>query len=83
MNWYSFATLVAAYALAALFSSSISMTLTLTAWSSVWTYVIIGAWWVLTTYTLWIVPAAIVWIGALIAFVFLWIVFKIVEAFGG
>lgn len=45
MNWYQFTALIVGYALAAMFSSHVSVSVGLTVWGSFWTYIILAFWW--------------------------------------
>ena len=60
MNWYHFASLIVGYMLAAFFSSYVSMTLSLTVWGSLWTYVVLAFWWLVALFITWLIPVVIV-----------------------
>lgn len=56
MSWYHFASLIVGYILAAFFSSYVSMTIGLTLWGSVWTYVVLAFWWFIALFITWLIP---------------------------
>lgn len=62
---YKILALFIGYMLAALFSSSISMSLTLTLWGSGWTYIILLFWWFISLWIAWLVPIALMGGGLL------------------
>lgn len=68
MNWYNFASLIVGYMLAALFSSHVSMAVSLTVWGSLWTYVVIAFWWFIAIFVTWLIPAVLfgsVWLAVI------------------
>jgi len=59
MNWYGFTSLIVGYLLAAMFSSFVSLNLTLTVWASIWTYIVIAFWWLVALFITWLVPVVL------------------------
>ena len=66
MNWYHFASLIVGYLLAAMFSSYVSMTLSLTVWGSLWTYIVLAFWWLVALFVTWLIPVVIMGGGMLV-----------------
>lgn len=76
---YALFTLLLGYSVSAVLSANVAITLHLTVWSSIWTYVVILFWWMVAYVT--VVPLTLMAVGgSLILFgVFLGIVAAIIE----
>lgn len=59
MSWYHVASAVFGYLLAAMFSSYVSLTVSLTIWGNVWTWVILVFWWFVALWITWLIPVVI------------------------
>jgi hypothetical protein len=42
-----------------MFSSYVSMTLSLTVWGSLWTYIVLAFWWLVALFVTWVIPYAL------------------------
>lgn len=52
MNWYNVAAAILGYCLAAIFSSNVAFTFSLTVWGSLWTWIVLVFWWAIGSFLL-------------------------------